>query len=158
MCRCASRWWDVRRPRADVSMQSLWETKKFRVQSHPCDRDYQHLSGFRGCAPSFSLTPEQRGLLGFVDTGTGKRIEIKSIEDAKTTVAQTVDRDFFSVVGLGRPSFNTSVGSPYRSTGFMSEKRLFYTDSGGAEKTVFRNCKSIEQARHAFACMRPPFT
>lgn len=128
-------------------MQSLWETNKFRVKSHPCDRDYQHLHGMRGCAPSFSLTPEQRGLLGFVDTSTGIRIEIQSIEDVKTTLAQTVDRNFFSVVGLGRPSFNYSLGSPYRSTGFMSEKKLFYTDaSTGQEKTVFRSCKSIEQA------------
>ena len=33
-----SRWWDLRRPHAEVAMQSLWETQKFRVKAHPCDR------------------------------------------------------------------------------------------------------------------------
>lgn len=141
------RWWDLQRPHANPSMQSLWETQKFRVKSHPCDRDYQHLHKMQGCAPSFSLNAQQRGLLGFVDTQTSKRIEIGDVNEVKSTVAQTIDRNHFTVVGLGRPSFNTSRGSPYRSTGFMSEQRLFYVDTANNEKSVFKNCKSIDQAR-----------
>ena len=33
-----SRWWDLRRPHAEPSMRSLWETQKFRVDAHVCDR------------------------------------------------------------------------------------------------------------------------
>ena len=101
----------------------------------------------QGCAPSFSLSPQQRGLLGFVDTKTGERIEIDDIDSVKSTVAQTIERNQFTAVGLGRPSFNTSVGSPYRGTGFLSETKLFYTDQNGEGQSVFRSCKTIDQAR-----------
>ena len=108
-------------------------------------RDYQHLHRMTGCAPSFSLNPQQRGLLGFVDMKTAKRVDIDDVDSVKTTVAQTIDRSQFAAVGLGRPSFNTSTSSPYRSTGFMSEQRLFYTDANNAEQSVFKSCKTIDQ-------------
>lgn len=33
-----SRWWDTQRPHAEATMQSLWDTQKFRVKAHPCDK------------------------------------------------------------------------------------------------------------------------
>lgn len=116
-------------------MLSVWDTKKFRVHAHPCDRDYQHIQGMQGCAPSFSLATDKRGLLGYVSTSSGKRLEVDAAE-SKSTYAQTIDRQRFGIVGLGRPNFDISMQSPYRGTGFMSETTIFKND-----KTVFKSCR-----------------
>lgn len=81
-------------------------------------------------------------MLGYVDASTGKRIEIQSLDDVKSTYVQTMGRNKFAAVGLGRPPFNISMGSPYRSTGFMSEAVLFRQ---GSQTSVFKSCKTIEQ-------------
>jgi hypothetical protein len=133
------RWWDVRRSHGEASMQSLWDTKKFRVLAHPCDRDYQHLQGMKGCAPSFSLNADRRSILGYVDTTNGLRIDVDP-DKAKGTYAQTMDRNHFTSVGLGRPPFDTSTSSAYRGPGFMSETSIFNED-----RTVFESCRNIEQ-------------
>jgi hypothetical protein len=58
-----SQWWDIRRPYSQPGMLSLFETKKFQVAAHPCDRDYQHVDGMQGCSPVFSSA----SVAGWVD-------------------------------------------------------------------------------------------
>jgi hypothetical protein len=125
-----------------MEMQSLWETQKFRVKPHACDRDYQHLSGLRGCAPSFSLSPGRRGSLGYIDMVTAKRA-MPSI--TKSTYAQTVARDGYSVVGMGRPALDAAFA---RSTGFLSMQQKVFTEAaevGVDGKSIFVPCKTLDQ-------------
>lgn len=135
-----SSWWDVLRPKSDEKMLSLLETKKFRVLPHACDRDYQHMHQLSGCAPSFSLAGDQRGLLGYVDIPTGRRM-IPSVR--KSTYVQTFDRNGFSVVGMGKIPFEHIMGSAYRKTGFLSTDKQIYDPQ--SKKSLFVQCSSLEQ-------------
>lgn len=143
-----SRWYNVLTPEAN-EMPSLWDTQKFRVQPHACDRDYQHLNGMRGCAPSFSMTYSKRNSLGHVSLETAKRIFFYK---TKSTYAQTINRDKYAAVGLGKPSFFTAghlpLNSGYRKAGFLSAETVFDVDAADATdggKSIFTACKTLEQ-------------
>jgi hypothetical protein len=83
-----SQWWDTRRPYSQPGMLSLFETKKFQVAAHPCDRDYQHVDGMQGCSPVFSSA----SVAGWVDMDSSHRIELPPAEQ-HGTYAQTLRRD-----------------------------------------------------------------
>lgn len=74
-----------------------------------------------------------------MDTRTSKRVEVE-VDQAKGTYAQTIDRNGFTVVGMGKPLFDVSYDSRYRSSGFMSEESIFKND-----QTVFKNCMTVKQ-------------
>lgn len=119
---------------------------------HLLCRDYQHLDKMQGCAPSFSLNPLLWGgniiSTAYVDLATGKRIDISdTVDSMKSTYAQTISRNKYSVVGVAQPPFSTSTSSPYRSTGFMSETTLFRKDPANIDggTSVFKSCKTIDQ-------------
>ena len=135
-----SRWWDVLRPHSHLSMLSLWDTGKFRVLPHVCDRDYQHLAGLQGCAPSFSLNSAKRGPLGYINLELEKRMFPGT---TKNTYVQTIDRLGYSIVGLGTLPFGTSPQEGYRKAGFLSTKADVFVESSG--QSIFKACKTLDQ-------------
>lgn len=59
-------WWETRRENRYPDMRVLWDVvpEKFRVQAHPCDRQYQRIRGTRGCTP---IIDEGKSVSGYVD-------------------------------------------------------------------------------------------
>jgi hypothetical protein len=110
------------------------------------NRDYQHLTGLRGCSPSFTLTAQQRGALGFYGIDFKRRMYPS---ERKGTYVQTVDRQGFSVVGLGRPSwFKSGEQDGYRKTGFLSTQDPVFLEDASKEDggtSIFLSCKTIDQ-------------
>lgn len=179
-----SRWWDVLRSHSHENMESLWDTGRFRVKSHSCDRqvplsccflssgllcnafslglwhgivitpsfssrDYQHLSSLQGCAPSFGLTYEKRGALGFIRLDTAGRFYPSR---TKNTHVQTFGRNGYTVVGLGRPPFDISNADGFsninRKTGFLSAPGNIFLPTGQSDdegKSIFMSCKTLDQ-------------
>jgi hypothetical protein len=80
-----SRWWDVLRPHSE-DMQSLWDTGRFRVHPHVCDRQAHYswpllcalvgnafvLTSLNGCEQGLSAPDWAPGLLTFlhIDSST----------------------------------------------------------------------------------------
>lgn len=127
-------------------MPSVWERGKFKVEAHPCDRDYMHAKGMAGCSP---VILNDNSAMGIVKLSTKSQI-FSLARSPRTRNAQTIER--FSIDGLangtesfsrfinmiGRPTLtNLADKSVYRSTGFLGTK--------SAEKGKFRDCKSIDQ-------------
>ena len=118
---------------------------RVQVQPHPCDRDYQHADGMKGCSPVF-MPSQARSPMGLVHMDTGLRMYLpKSLQHG--THAQTLERSGF-VNMLGRPPFNYSDGTPFRRAGFMSTDRLL----DDKDATIFKPCKTVRQ------CFEDKFT
>lgn len=125
-------------------MPSIWETKKFQVQAHPCDRDYMHLKGMSGCAP---IVYNDNSAMGILDMST----RVQSFGSARAprtkntqTVQQLVEsvangtssiRKFISMVG--KPSKKDLSNPQYRSTGFLGTSE--------ASPGSFFDCKTVKQ-------------
>lgn len=86
-----SLWWDTQRAYAETSMQTLYDTQKFRVHAHPCDRDYQHVDGLQGCSPVFKSSMVRTGL-GLVSMQRQDRV-IMPMGQEYGTYVQTLQRD-----------------------------------------------------------------
>ena len=114
-----------------------------KIQLHAANRDYQHLSALRGCAPSFSLNSEKRGSLGYIDMVTGRRSYPFS---TKGTYAQTIGRDGYTIVGMGRPRLDNVAFA--RQNGFLSIQQAVYAEPTGNQvdgKSIFVPCKTLDQ-------------
>lgn len=160
-----SQWWDTTRPYSDPSMLSLYDTKKFQVQPHPCDKDYQHLASsstddnhiMQGCAPDFAAamnTPATAAATSLVDMQTLRRTVVSPLmgeqqqqSSSYGTYVQTLRRDGYMNM-QGRPPFDYSVKSPKRKAGFLSSDSLLNTKG----ETIFRPCKTVSQ------CFKDTFT
>lgn len=59
-----SLWTETARAHNEPSMRSIWSTNKFRVHAHPCDMDYMHIDGMRGCSP---VTKNDNSAMGVFD-------------------------------------------------------------------------------------------
>lgn len=57
-------WWDTDLPAGTEKFPTLWDTKRFRMQPHICDRNYMHIDGFGACVPFVTDSPVAR--TGFV--------------------------------------------------------------------------------------------
>lgn len=128
-------------------MYSLWDSMRFRLKPHACDRDYQHISETRGCAPSFSLNSAKRDALGYVSLETKGRMYPYRM---KNTYAQTIDRRHYTVVGMGRPPFDISntqdFSNKYRKFGFLSPPaNVDSVYSSSTDKSIFASCRTLEQ-------------
>ena len=139
-----SLWWDTQRAYSQPSMLTLYETRKFQVLPHPCDRDYQHAEGMVGCAPV--MEPNQRTSLGLVNMDKLVRHTMPMGKEYATH-AQTLLRNGYMNM-LGRPPFDYSDGTAMRKSGFLSSDTLL----GSNGDTIFVPCKSVKQ------CFEDKFT
>lgn len=140
-------WWDTARPYNSPEMPTLWGSQKFRVQAHPCDRDYMHVRGMAGCAP---VVLEDNSAMGIMDMDTREQA-LKNRRARRTKNAQTIEEFVEEVLDDSSSSFQVRrflnmVGKPYkqklkdevfRSTGFLGTQ--------SADPKEFFDCKSIQQ-------------
>jgi hypothetical protein len=160
-------WWNTGQPFASTSMPTLYDTRKFLVKPHPCDKDYQHLERLRGCAPV--VNARSGALAAAVVSHAG--LLPQSLEDLETeeqvadafssgairrefpatvsgTLAQTLRRDGY-INMQGRPPFDYSASSPMRSSGFLSYSNALVSERGDS---IFQSCSTVRQ------CFKDTFT
>lgn len=58
----SSLWWDSDLD-PDKPLQTLWSSSRFKVDAHPCDRDYMYMKGLKGCAPVIRNTLDSMDVL-----------------------------------------------------------------------------------------------
>lgn len=119
---------------------SLFNQKKFRVHSHPCDMDYQHMNGLQACVPEvgqnmhlFSL----RDLNDAADTGdVAKYVEY----------SRTFYRRSGGSVGQYDISMSTNANFDNPYMGFLHPDRVFLGPlSASAQTSTFQYCRELLQ-------------
>lgn len=83
-----AKWWETSRS-ASLELRTIWETSKFRVLPHPCDRDYMHLQGMRGCSP---VVYGGNRALGILSMSEGRAQDWAMLQAPRSRLARTISR------------------------------------------------------------------
>ena len=142
-----SLWWDTKRPHQQLTMPSLWNTGKFRVHPHACDRDYMHIKGTRGCAPVVHEDNKGAGIVyTLADAEDFTQAEIPRATIARTFSRFASDRHFVNMIGrhpfkdiLELDDSVVKKWANYRKSGFLSVPNI--------EANDFSLCKNELQCR-----------
>lgn len=120
-------WADTGAPVTAPAELSLWELEKFRVHAHACDRDYMHLEGFQGCAPSLDETDyDVSGIFYEAPNGQVARDDSRGDEThgryARTFSRREQGGDLDIFVHVGKLARHDQ----HKSLGFLSQSESFY--------------------------------
>jgi hypothetical protein len=107
---------------------------KFKVNAHPCDRDYMYMSDMKGCAPIEGVVLEM---------GTGSPLGIQ-LDKSRAMYAQTIQRNHAIPIQKSDKTYFDNEMSGFLSMQLKQRKN----DADGQE---FKMCKNIEQ------CLQDPF-
>lgn len=116
-------WRETDRDQNLADMRSLWQTEKFRVKPHVCDREYAHLRHFKGCAPDVL---DDNSAMGVIDME-----ELVPLRSKRGRIAQTFSRYktaqndtqiYYNVIGKD-PFQDQPEWQNFRTYGFLSINR-----------------------------------
>jgi hypothetical protein len=147
----SSKWWDSTKPAGEDIMPTFWDSKKFRVHAHECDRDYMHIGNHKGCAPVVLNDNSAMGLFhknsnqDFASRRAVRNRQIQTIQRKKSINGDDTDRfiDMVSEPVFSMLSEANNKWVDYRKYGFLSLSNM----DGDFDK-----CGDIEQ------CFVDPFT
>jgi hypothetical protein len=135
-----SKWWDTTAPNGQENMPTIWDTQKFRVHAHECDRDYMHLLNHQGCAPVIRYDNSAMGMFekrnGDQDWISRRADRSKNIQTLKrqSNKAGTKSSVFIDIISHDSVDFTDE--NAYRKFGFLS---LSDMEEG------FVMCRDVEQ-------------
>ena len=132
-------WWDSDLQAGVRKFPTLWETKRFRMHPHTCDRDYMHIDGFAACVPFVTDSPLAR--TGFV-TMHNRKISPRLNPRGRTM--KTFGQDHFVPV-MPMPIVGMSPTS-WKSSGFLSMdvQSMTLADETGHP---FVRCSDVKQCQ-----------
>lgn len=132
-------WQETNRPHSEPNMRSIWSTNRFRVQAHPCDMDYMHMDGLKGCSP---VVLNDNSAMGVFDKSSRSQ-PFRSSRARRNRNVQTIERfrdgdnnikRFINMIG--RPP-KVDLGTDWRSVGFMSMDDIL--------PESMRRCNALDQ-------------
>lgn len=134
-------WWDSTLREESQGFPSLWQSGRFRVAAHACDRDYMHLKGTKGCAPSVTVSPNAR--TGFVSLDPALVWPRSApVANPRGRIMQTFNKGRHIPIIRTEPPPGFS-NDEWARGGFLYKKSLDGDDRG----TPFVACRSVKQCK-----------